>query len=62
MFRTPRIFTSVVSNSRIVGYPLESIQIDPESGKYISEMTEEEKARFWQKTIGDDVIKLIESI
>ena len=62
VLRTPRIFTSIASSQRMPGYPLESIQIDPESGKYISEMSEEEKAHFWQKTIGSDVIKLVQSI
>jgi len=39
---SPRVFTSEASDKIIEGYPLESIQIDPDSGKYISEMTSEE--------------------
>lgn len=50
--RTPRIFTSKRSDNSIPGYPLESIQIDPETGKYISEMTTTEMAAFWQRTLG----------
>lgn len=50
--RTPRVFTSKRSNKSVPGYPLESIQIDPETGKYISEMTIEEMANFWQRTLG----------
>ncbi len=61
MFRTPRIFASLASSQMMPGYPLESIQIDPESGKYISEMSEEEKAKFWQRTLGP-VIKLVQTI
>lgn len=49
---SPRIFVSKVSEVNIPGYPLESLQIDPESGKYISEMTQEEQDEFWQKMIG----------
>jgi len=50
--RTPRIFTSKRSNKSVPGYPLESIQIDPETGKYISEMSTGEMAAFWQRTLG----------
>lgn len=51
-FTTPRIFTSKPSQSVIKGYPLESIQIDPDSGIYVSEMSDEQRAAFWQRTIG----------
>jgi 8-oxo-dGTP diphosphatase len=50
--RTPRVFTSKRSDKSVPGYPLESIQIDPETGKYISEMTTEEMTAFWQRTLG----------
>lgn len=50
--RTPRVFTSKRSDRSVPGYPLESIQIDPETNKYISEMTPEEMAAFWQRTLG----------
>jgi inosine/xanthosine triphosphate pyrophosphatase family protein len=50
---SPRIFVSKPCQQMIPGYPLEAIQIDPESGKYIAEMTTEEQAAFWQKTIGE---------
>lgn len=49
---SPRLFASIPSPRIIAGYPLESIQIDPETGKYISEMTEAEQDQFWQKLIG----------
>jgi XTP/dITP diphosphohydrolase len=52
-FTTPRIFVDTPSVHGMGDYPLESLQIDPESGGYISEMTEAERARFWQATIGD---------
>lgn len=50
---SPRIFVAKQSSKIVPGYPLESIQIDPETGKYISEMTTEEQAAFWQHTIGE---------
>jgi len=58
--KTPRIFTSKPSKKIIQGYPLESIQIDPKTGKYISEMTEKERAEFWQKTIGLELCSFVE--
>jgi hypothetical protein len=41
---------------------LESIQIDPETGKYISEMTTEEQAEFWQRTLGSKLCSFVKSI
>jgi len=60
--KTPRIFTSKKSEKIVSGYPLESIQIDPETGKYISEMTLEEQAIFWQKNIGSRLCSFVESV
>ncbi|TSA44356.1 hypothetical protein D4R51_03950 [bacterium] len=60
---SPRIFTSVPSPKTVPGYPLESIQIDPQTEKYISEMSQEEQDLFWQRAIGkplQDFIKRIE--
>lgn len=47
VFRSPRIFVSCPSSLVIDGYPLESLQIDPEIGKYSSEMTQSEKNKFY---------------
>lgn len=49
---SPRRFVSVPSGKMIAGYPLESIQIDPDTGQYISEMSQGEQDAFWQKMIG----------
>ncbi len=57
--KSPRIFVSQPSPKVIAGYPLESIQIDPQSGKYISEMTPDEQAEFWRRTIGREVGELV---
>lgn len=56
---TPRIFVSSASPVRIEGYPLEAIQIDPDSGKYISEMKSQEQDEYWQKTIGKELCDFI---
>ena len=58
-FRTPRLFVSSPSAKVVHGYPLESIQIDPSSGKYISEMSREEVAEFWQNTLGAPLCALV---
>jgi len=49
VFRSPRIFVSKPSPLVIDGYPLESLQIDPGSGKYSSEMTPTEKDKFYSE-------------
>jgi len=59
---SPRKFISESSSNIVEGYPLESIQIDPESGKYISDMTQEEQDKFWQKAIGKQLCKFVESV
>lgn len=60
--RTPRVFTSKPSEKSVLGYPLESIQIDPETGKYISEMTPEEMTAFWQRTLGTPLCTFIKDM
>lgn len=58
---SPRIFVPVRSNTMAPGYPLESIQIDPKSGKYISEMTAQESDQFWQEMIGGPLCSFVSS-
>lgn len=55
----PRIFVSHPSSRIIKDYPLESIQINPETNQYISEMTQEEQDNFWQKIIGKELCNFI---
>ncbi|TSD03073.1 MAG: Ham1 family protein [Parcubacteria group bacterium Athens0714_16] len=59
---SPRIFVSKPSNNIVNGYPLESIQIDPETEVYISEMSQEEQDKFWQKVIGKQLCEFVQSI
>jgi len=49
---SPRIFTNQQSKKITKGYPLESLQIDPKTNKYISEMSQKEQDLFWNKMIG----------
>lgn len=60
VIQSPRYFTATRSPKVIDGYPLESIQIDPESGKYISEMSTEEQDAFWQKAIGEPLAEFVQ--
>lgn len=48
-----RQFVALPSESVIPGFPLESIQIDLKTGKYIANMTKAEQAKFWQDNIGE---------
>jgi 8-oxo-dGTP diphosphatase len=59
---SPRIFTSQRSAAITPGYPLESIQIDPESNRHIADMSETEQAEFWQRAIGTELAKFVQSI
>ena len=49
---SPRTFTSTPGSKITEGYPLESLQKDPKTGKYVSEMTRSEAAEFWNRQIG----------
>jgi len=44
------------------GYPLESLQIDEVSGKYRSEMTNDELAQLWQRKIGQPLSVFVKSL
>lgn len=59
-FFSPRIFVGTPSPRLLPGYPLESIQLDPQSGTYVAEMSEEEQAAFWQKTIGQALVDFVQ--
>lgn len=59
-FFAPRIFVSEPSACLLPGYPLESLQLDPQSGKYIAEMSEEEQATFWRQTIGQALVDFVQ--
>lgn len=54
-----RFFTATPCTAQQEGYPLESICIDPASGKYVAAMTPEEQAGFWQRSIGKPVARFV---
>ncbi len=60
--KTPRVFTSERSSKIVNGYPLESIQINPESGVYLADMTPQEHATYWQQAIGTELCVLVKSV
>lgn len=60
VIKSPRVFVSTPSQKMVEGYPLESIQIEPKSGKYISEMSQVEQDVFWQKAIGKPLLEFVE--
>lgn len=62
VIKSPRKFVGQPSKIMQPGYPLESIQIDPDSGKYISEMKQEEQDEFWEKAIGKPLLEFVLSV
>ena len=59
---SPRTFVSAPSRAMIPGYPLESLQIDRESEKYISEMTTVEQEEFWQRIVGKELCEFVRGL
>ncbi|HTE21809.1 MAG TPA: non-canonical purine NTP pyrophosphatase [Candidatus Limnocylindria bacterium] len=56
---TPREFVSTPDSNVLPGYPLESLQIDPASGKYITELSREEQAEAWRESLGKPLAEFI---
>ncbi len=56
-----RKFTSKVCSKRLPGYPLESMQFDLKTNKYVVEMTKAEQDKFWQNSIGKELKKLFDN-
>ncbi|NMB48713.1 hypothetical protein GYA13_04740 [Candidatus Kuenenbacteria bacterium] len=59
---SPRIFVSQPCARIDPGYPLESLQVDPNTGQYISEMTPKERDIFWQKAIGAPLSAFVKTL
>jgi len=62
VIKEPRIFVSERCKAVSSGYPLESLQIDPDTGKYTAEMTETERDEFWQKAIGKELCDFVSKL
>jgi XTP/dITP diphosphohydrolase len=56
---SPRIFVDKPSDNVVEGFPTESLLLDPDSGKYISELSPEEMAGFWRKTVGEPLTQFV---
>jgi inosine/xanthosine triphosphate pyrophosphatase family protein len=59
---SPRTFVGAPSRVMIPGYPLESLQLDTQSGKYISEMTAVEQEEFWQRIVGQELCAFVRGL
>lgn len=57
--RAPRNFVGTPNATILPGYPLESLQIDPQTGKYITELTKEEQADRWRQPLGEPLANFI---
>lgn len=55
-------FTSNACVERLAGYPLDSLLINPFTGKYVAEETPEERAEFWEKTMGRELKAFVEKL
>ena len=47
-----RTFITPPSTNRRDGYPLDSLQQDPATGRYLAEFTGEDEQELWRRTIG----------
>lgn len=56
---SPRRFVSTPSKTVVEGYPMESLQIDPQSGKHISELSQAEQDAYWQLVIGEPLAQFV---
>ena len=58
--RTPRQFVSIPDSNTLPGYPLESLQLDPKSGKYITALSRDEQAEAWRESLGSPLADFIQ--
>ena len=65
VLRSPRIFDvrqyAEGVGQRIPGYPLESIQLDPASGRPIADLSAEEQDAWWREMIGPALCAFVEA-
>lgn len=60
---SPRIFVSNPSPVFLEGYPLDSLYIVPKyGGKYLSELSKEERKQYRLETLGKPMSKFVESV
>ena len=54
-----RILQADGSPRRRAGYPLDSLQVDPLTGKYLADLSTGEVLAFWQRTVGRDITSFV---
>lgn len=62
VIKAPRIYVSKPSPVIQSGYPLESLQIEPKSGRYMSELSQDEQDVFWQEAIGRPLLEFVQGV
>jgi len=53
------LFVTRPSRSILEGFPLSSLQVDAETGQYVSEMSQSQRDDRWQKMFGDGLCEFI---
>lgn len=51
----PRVYVAKPSPTRIPGYPLASLQIEPTTGEYLSDIITRTGDHFWQQSVGQQI-------
>jgi inosine/xanthosine triphosphate pyrophosphatase family protein len=54
-----RVLHADGSPRRRAGYPLDSLQLDPLTGRYLADMSSDEVLAYWQRTVGGDIIRFV---
>ena len=57
--RMQRVFVAKPSPVILPGFPLESLQIDPRSGKYVSELPLAARQAFWREYVGAAIQEVV---
>ena len=57
--RVPREFVSTPGATLLPGYPLESLQLDPRSGMYVSELPLAAREALWRELVGEAVQSVV---
>lgn len=54
-----RLYVDIPSKNIVAGLPIDSLQIDIDSGKYFSEMSPEERDNVWGEVVKSSLVKLL---
>jgi inosine/xanthosine triphosphate pyrophosphatase family protein len=56
-----RVLVAPPSNHRRAGYPLDSLQQDPSTGRYLADFTDDEEVAMWREAIGRPLQDFVEA-